>query len=59
MDAEEKELIRSSMNKDLASIQKFQDIVAYQLEFGYDLAISPEHNVSRNPGFESVLGVFG
>ena len=29
--------IWSSM-KDLASLQKFQDIVVYQFKFGYDLA---------------------
>jgi len=59
LSGEEKKLIKASMDKDLASIQKFQDIVAYQFEFGYDLAIAPEWNVSRSPGFESVLGIFG
>ncbi len=43
----------------MKELQKFQDICAYQLEFGYDLAIGPGNNVSRSPGFESVLGVFG
>jgi hypothetical protein len=47
------------MGKELSALQKFQDIVAYQFEFGYDLALSPELNVLRSPGFESVLGVFG
>ena len=56
---EDKKLIKSSMGKDLAHIQRFQDTVAYQLEFGYDLAIPPELNVSRSPGFESLLGIFG
>ena len=28
-------------------------------EFGYDLALSPENNVSRSPGFEPILGIFG
>ena len=32
-------------------------MLAYQMEFGYDLSISPDDNVSSNPGFESVLGV--
>ena len=54
---EDKKNIRSSM-KDLASLQKFQEIVAYQFEFGYDLAIASGLNVSTNPGFESILGVF-
>lgn len=58
---EEKKHIRSmkDKNNNMTTIQKFHDIVAYQLEFGYDLAIKPELNVSRSPGFESVLGVFG
>ena len=34
------------------------DIVAYLFELGYDLSISPADNVSQNPGFESVLGVW-
>lgn len=38
-------------------IQKFQDMCAYQMELGYDLAINPCNNVSQNPGYESVLGV--
>jgi len=59
MSNDDKKHIKKSMDKDLASIQKFQDIVAYQFEFGYDLALSPEMNVSQSPGFESVLGVFG
>ena len=59
MSEDDKKYIKKSMDKDLASIQKFQDIVAYQFEFGYDLALSPEMNVSQSPGFESVLGVFG
>jgi hypothetical protein len=38
---------------------KFQEIVAYLFEFGYDLALSPENDVSRSPGFELILGIFG
>ncbi|KAL7552482.1 hypothetical protein ACHAWF_015738 [Thalassiosira exigua] len=56
---EDKSNIEKSLSKDLASIQKYQDIVAYQMELAYDLALSPEMNVSRSPGFESFLGVFG
>ena len=40
-------------------LQKFHDMCAYQFEMGYDLAISPGCNVSRSPGFESVLGIYG
>jgi hypothetical protein len=56
---EMKEKIRSrgGMGNSLSHIQKFQDICAYQMELGYDLAINPNNNVSQNPGFESVLGV--
>ncbi len=56
---EDKKYISKSMSKELSALQKFQDIVAYQFEFGYDLALSPELNVSQSPRFESVLGVFG
>ena len=55
----EKRSIKGSMGKDLTTIQKFHDIVSYQLEMGYGLAISPKLNVSRSPGFEAVLGIFG
>ena len=34
------------------------DLIAYQFELAYDLAISPSDNVSNNPGFESFLGVW-
>ena len=51
--------IRSSMGKGMTDLQKFHDMYAYQFEMGYDLAISPGCNVSRSPGFESVLGIYG
>ena len=54
----EKKYIKSSMNNlKCADITKFHHILAYQLELGYDLAISPDNNVSTSPGHESVLGV--
>ena len=34
-------------------------MVAYLCEFAYDLCLSSELNVSKSPGFETVLGVFG
>ena len=57
-------LIKESMEtaegeRDLTDIQKFQDIASYQVEFVYDLAISPVLNVSRSPRFELVLGIYG
>jgi hypothetical protein len=51
--------IRSCLKEELTSVQKFQEVIAYLFEFGYNLALSPENNVSRSPGFESILGVFG
>ncbi len=59
MNSEDQCCIKSSLKKDSTSVQKHQEIIAYLFEFGYDLAISPEKNVSRSPGFETVLGVFG
>ena len=47
------------MKKELKAVQKFQEVIAYLFEFGYDLALSPENNVSRSPGFESIIGIFG
>ena len=51
--------IRGSMGKGTTEIEKFHDMCAYQFEMGYDLAISLGCNVSRSPGFESVLGIYG
>lgn len=45
--------------KDSSVIQKFHSFGCYHLEFGYDLAICRRLNVSKNPGYERVLGVFG
>ena len=33
-------------------------VVGYFFELCYDLCLSTSHNVSNNPGFESILGVF-
>ena len=38
--------------------EKQSKMIAYAFEKAYDLAISPAHNVSRNPGFETPLGFF-
>jgi hypothetical protein len=59
MNAEDQRRIKSLLKKDLTSVQKHQEIIAYLFEFGYDLAISSENNVSQSPGFEMVLSVFG
>ena len=51
--------LKSSLKKELTNIEKYQEYIAYLLELGYDLAIYPDNNVSRSPGFESFLGIFG
>ena len=33
--------------------------VGYMVELAYDLALSSTFNVSRSPGFETILGIFG
>ena len=38
--------------------EKILDMIAYQFEIVYDLAICPMDNVSESAGFESCLGVF-
>ncbi len=59
MTEEEVKLIKSSMkNLNCSAKVKFTHMLAYQMELGYDLALSPDDVVSGNPGFESVLGVF-
>ena len=40
-----------------SEITKFHHILAYQMELAYNLAISPDKNMSKSPGFESLLGV--
>ena len=46
LSSSQKSLIKESMKsaegkRDLSAIHNFQDIVSYQVEFVYDLAISP------------------
>ena len=50
--------IDSSQKKITVKLHKYHAYIAYLLEFGYDLAIRPSLNVSQNPGFESLIGVF-
>ena len=45
--------------KHLSQLQKCQEFIAYLFEFGYDLAINPDMNISRSPGFESFLCIYG
>jgi hypothetical protein len=39
--------------------EKQLHMVAYLCELAYDIALSPDHNVSESPGFETPLGIFG
>ena len=39
--------------------EKQLHMVGYLFELAYDLMISPTDNVSRSPGFETPLGIFG
>ena len=50
--------IKESMKKVPNRLRKFQTNLAYLMEFGCDLAIDPSRNVSLNPGFESIIGLF-
>ena len=56
---EEKERIHKlNMRGRATSALKTNDMVAYLIELGYDLALSSTDNVSENPGFESCLGIW-
>ena len=59
MSKDDERQIKLCLKKELTAVQKFQEVIAYLFKFGYDLALSPENNVSRSPGFESILGIFG
>ena len=58
LSSKDKQKIKECLKDVDSSIKKFHTILAYQFELGYDLAISPDVNVSRNPGYETVIGVF-
>ncbi len=38
--------------------EKQLTVVGYFFDMRYDLCLSPSANVSNNPGFESIIGVF-
>ena len=59
MNDNEKQQIKSSMKQTKNVIAKFHAYLAYLMEFGYDLALSPAHNVSESFGFEGFVGLFG
>ena len=43
----------------LTLAEKQLHMAGYLFELVYDLVISPRDNVSRSPGFETPLGIFG
>ena len=51
-------LIKVSMPQITVELHKFHTYLAYLMEFGYDLLIRPIVNVSKNPGFETINGLF-
>ena len=52
-----KDRIKGSMPNLKSDIHRFQYMFSYLLEMAYDLLISSDDAVSKNPGFEHVLGV--
>ena len=38
--------------------EKQLTVVVFFFEIGYDICLAPRLNVSNNPGFESILGVY-
>ena len=54
----DKDNIKSSMKNSPRDLIKFQSFMAYEMELGYDLELSPAANVSRSFGFESFVGLF-
>jgi hypothetical protein len=57
LDEGDKARISESMRRDPDVLHKFQTFLAYQMEFGYDLAIAPPSNVSDSFGFEAIVGI--
>jgi hypothetical protein len=59
LNEQDKTNISSSQNNNKDVLNKFHAFLAYEMEFGYDLAIAPSLNVSGSFGFESFVGLFG
>ena len=55
---DDKERVKKVKFSNRTDIEKILELVAYQFELGYDLAIGSDENVSSNPGFEKCLGVW-
>ena len=52
------QLQRANMRGAKTICEKQLTVIGYFFEKCYDTCLSPRHNVSNNPGFESILGVF-
>jgi hypothetical protein len=57
MSKADKTKINSSIRQNPNSLHKFHAFLCYQMEYGYDLAISPASNVSGSFGFEQFVGL--
>ena len=51
--------IRFNGIPDADIISRQLHFVGYLCELAYDLCLAPDMNVSRSPGFETPLGIFG
>jgi hypothetical protein len=56
MSKDDQRWIASCLKKEVTAVQKNQEVIAYLFEFGCNLALSQENNVSQSPRFESNLG---
>ncbi len=54
----EKHIRASFKNIRCPDLEKFQHMLAYSFEQGYNLALAPSNDESDNPGYECVLGVY-
>ena len=60
MSEKEKGFVKSSMNNlNCTELEKFYHFLSYQMELGYELALSPKNDVSQSQGFEAMLGLGG
>ena len=58
MNDSEKTNIESRMKNESNSLKKYHAFLSYLMEFGYDLAIAPSHNISDSFGFEGFVSTF-
>lgn len=58
MNEVDKRNIESRMKNETNLLNKYHAFLSYLMEFGYDLAIAPSHNVSDSFGFEGFVSIF-